>query len=40
MQRTLHFDKSENLIKIADDALTNEAENFSFSNAEHSLMEE
>ncbi|CAD8081356.1 unnamed protein product [Paramecium primaurelia] len=40
LQYTLHFDKTENLIKIADDALTNEAENFSFSNAEHSLMEE
>ncbi|CAD8117049.1 unnamed protein product [Paramecium sonneborni] len=40
LQYTLHFDKSDNIIKIADDALTNEAENFSFSNAEHSLIEE
>lgn len=36
----MNFDKFENIIKIVDDALTNEVENFSFSNAEHSLNEE
>lgn len=40
MQQFISFDKPDNILKIAEDALTNENENFSFSDAGHSINDE
>ncbi|KAM3131173.1 hypothetical protein pb186bvf_016753 [Paramecium bursaria] len=40
LQQFVSFDKLDNILKIADDALTNENDNFSFSNADHSMNED